>query len=47
MLKFNTQTLSDNELKGITGGFNKTGYNIGNTVGKIVKGAATIWGLFK
>lgn len=45
----NYQNLSTVESMNIIGGgkYDKQGYNLGVTVGKIVKGVITIWSLFK
>lgn len=45
----NYQSLSTAESMNIIGGgkYDKQGYQLGVNVGKIVKGAVTIWKLFK
>ncbi|WP_438734589.1 hypothetical protein [Enterococcus sp. AZ128] len=45
----NYTVLSSTEILKINGGgkYDKQGYQLGQNVGRFVKGAVTIWGLFK
>jgi len=37
------------DMKKIIGGgkYDKQGYNLGNAVGNVIRGAGTLWGIFK